>query len=451
MIFGKHAEVAAYQRLRLRELRVLCDNLDKDLDQQLNKEKRISERIDPLDGEFEETRSILRSLGIDLSSADLDATPEADPSPVPEGRRIVARRPPDDFAEVNRRAKAHLAQTGIDPERDPLLQILESREVGQLKARYAKTFGSTSWNSSDYAVVMLAGFVATMLDVFLVRIPSDETFLGSMQQGSPLTKWLQENSSKVHRDYFGRFQASTKVPYDLSIGKKVDGLSPKVHRLMSPGHDPVLGFIFGVRDIMDGTGTYIDKNGDLFRVPTSMSPEGPISAFLKVFLHLLSDVGTNAGIPPPLFSLVQLVRARSPFALGPSGVEVPWTDVARYMYSHGYDLRHFLTMGVVPASVEMILRGWWLCRCYQSGEDPGLAKEKLTSMLLLGHAIAASGNLLKTGIIFGMNPLALNWAQMLALFPAAAAWMRESTKRDGRIKLALEEEWVTLLGANAGR
>ena len=134
---------------------------------------------------------------------------------------------------------------------------------------------------------------------------------------------------------------------------------------MSPGHDPVLGFVFGVKDIMDGTGTYIDKNGDLRRIGTSMSPEGLNAAFLKVFLHLLSDVGTSAGIQPPFFTLLQLVKSRSPFVLGPSGERVSWTDVARYMYAHGYDLRHFATMGMVPASVEMIIRGWvtHFCTC----------------------------------------------------------------------------------------
>ncbi len=84
----------------------------------------------------------------------------------------------------------------------------------------------------------------------------------------------------------------------------MDGLRPKVHRLMSPGHDPVLGFIFGVTDIMKGTGTYIDKNGDWVRLATSMSPEGLTTAFLKVFLHLLSDMGTSAGIQPPFFTLL---------------------------------------------------------------------------------------------------------------------------------------------------
>jgi len=70
-------------------------------------------------------------------------------------------------------------------------------------------------------------------------------------------------------------------------------------------------------------------------------------------------------------------------------------------------------------------------------------------MLLLAHTIAASGNLLKTGAIFGMNPLALNWAQMLRLFPVTMAWVRESLKRDRAIRSALDEEWLRMYRATS--
>jgi len=106
-------------------------------------------------------------------------------------------------------------------------------------------------------------------------------------------------------------------------------------------------------------------------------------------------------------------------------------------------------MGVVPASVEMVVRAWWLCRSYESTDDPELARAKLTSMLLLAHTIAASGNLLKTGAIFGMNPLVLDWAQMLRLFPATTAWVRESLKRDRTIRGALDEEWLRMYRAGS--
>jgi hypothetical protein len=174
-----------------------------------------------------------------------------------------------------------------------------------------------------------------------------------------------------------------------------------------------------------------------------MSPEGLASAFLKVFLHLISDVFTSAGIPPPFFTLLQLAKSRSPLVLGPSGEKVTWTNVARYMYTHGYDLRHYATMGIVPASVEMIVRGWWLCKSFESDGKVAPTKAKLTSMLMLAHLIATSGNLLKTGVIFGMNPLALNWAQLLAPPPVTLAWIIETLKRNRSIRYKLDEEWIS--------
>jgi len=178
-----------------------------------------------------------------------------------------------------------------------------------------------------------------------------------------------------------------------------------------------------------------------------MTPESLIIAFLKVFLHLLSDVFTSAGIQPPFFTLLQLVKVKSPFVLGPSGERVTWTNVARYMYTYGYDLRHFATMGIVPATVEMTIRGW-LCKGFENKSEAELAKSKLTSMLMLGHTIAASGNLLKTGVIFGMNPLALNRAEFLTLFPVTVSWVNESLKRDRMIRNKLGAEWASMYQAN---
>ncbi len=446
------AELAAYQRLQLREIRGLYEEVDLNLEHFLGVERGISEKIGSLDREFSGIRETLLSLGADLSEPGSPEPETGRPiSPSSQTRRDTATGRSIDFQDLARQADAYLVEEGLDPNSDPLLQVLGSAEISEIEKGYKEEFGNVGWDESDYLVVIFAGFVATLLDISLVRIPTDSAFLGKMQKGSHLTKWLRENSEAIHKDYLQRFEKVAKVPYDQSVGDAVDGLRPKVHRLMSLGHDPVLGFIFGIIDIMKGTGTYIDKNGDLIRLGTSMSPEGLVVAFLKVFLHLLSDVATSAGIQPPFFTLMQLVKAKSPFVLGPSGQRVSWTDVARYMYAHGYDLRHFATMGIVPASVEMIVRGWWLCRSYESGDRPELAKAKLTSMLMLGHTIAVSGNLLKTGVVFGMNPLALNWAQMLTLFPVTMAWVRESAKRDRAIRSSLDAEWLSMYRANVSR
>jgi hypothetical protein len=437
------ATVLAYHRLRLREIRERYEELDPYLDHYLGVEKNVSEEVDTLEVEFGEVRKTLMSLGVELDAKSAIRAPDQPVTPLPPKSHVQQVPSSIDFDDLVTEAGRYLTETGLDPNRDPLLQVLGHAEASEIQRRYGDAFGDVSWDRSDYLAVLLAGFVATLLDVFVVRIPLDGAFLGRMQAGSPMTRWIRENSKSVHDHYLGGLENAAKVPYDLSAGKAVDGLSPKVHRLMSPGHDPVLAFILGVMDVMGGTGTYIDKHGDLRRIATSMSPESLVSAFLKVFLHLLSDVFTSAGIPPPFFTLVQLAKTESPFVLGPSGERVTWTNVARYMYSHGYDMRHFATMGLVPASIEMIVRGWWLCKGFGSNGEVAPAKAKLTSMLMLGHLIATSGNLLKSGVIFGMNPLALNWAQLLALPPVTLAWIIETLKRNHSIRDKLDEEWTS--------
>jgi hypothetical protein len=435
--------VLAYHRLQLREIREIYEEQNFDLDHYLGVERNVSEDIDTLEVQFSEVTETLISLGVDLDANGTIQTPDHPVIPPPQTPR--AKQPPSclDFEDLAKEAGRYVSATGLDPTRNPLLQVLSPTQKSEINRRYKHAFGDISWDQSDYLAVLLAGFVATLLDVFLVRIPLDGAFLGRMEAGSPMTRWIRQNSRSVHDHYLKDFEKAAKVPYDLSAGRAVDGLSPKVHRLMSLGHDPILAFIFGVMDVMSGTGTYIDKHGDLRRIRISMSPEGLIAAFLKVFLHLLSDVFTSAGIPPPFFTLLQLAKTKSPFVLGPSGEKVTWTNVARYMYTHGYDLRHFATMGIVPASIEMIVRAWWLCKSFESNGEIAPTKAKLTSMLMLSHLIATSGNLLKTGAIFGMNPLALNWAQLLALPPVTLAWIIETLKRNRSIRDKLDEEWTS--------
>jgi hypothetical protein len=435
--------VVAYQRLRLREIRAMCEQQYLEIDHYTEVEKNISKDIGSLDIVFSDVRRTLASLGVELDGRGDIRVPHRPVTPLRLESHSEKTPPSIDFEELVAEAGLYLTETGVDPNKDPLLQVLSQSEASDINRRYRKAFGEVTWDQSDYLAILLAGFIATLLDIFLVRIPLDSAFLGRMQAGSPMTRWIRENSKSVHEHYLGELQKAAKVTYDLSAGKAVDGLSPKVHRLMSLGHDPILAFIFGVMDVMSGTGTYIDKHGDLRRIATSLNPEDLVSAFLKVFLHLLSDVFTSAGIPPPFFTLLQLAKTKSPFVLGSSGEKVSWTNVARYMYTHGYDLRHFATMGIVPASIEMIVRGWWLCKSFESNGEIAPTKAKLTSMLMLAHLIATSGNLLKTGVIFGMNPLALNWAQMLALPPVTLAWISETLKGNRSIRNKLDEEWMS--------
>jgi hypothetical protein len=444
---GASATVA-YQRVRLEEIRDLYQELDLDLDHYLNVELGVSKRLDSAEEDASAIREMFSSLGVDLDNVEPDGDSSSAAAPqTPRGKkyRRIELGNAEDFRGLAEEAEAYLAKVGVNLEKDPLLQVMGSTEAAGTVAAYREKYGDISWDKSDYLIVGFAGFVATLLDIFLVRIPADTSFLGNMQQGSPLTKWLKERSEVVHERFLERFENKAKVPYDDVRHPEVPGMRPKTHRSQSFGHDPILGFIFGVMDILGNTGTYIDKYGDIIRV--DKAPADPVSltaAFLKVFFHLLSDVCTSAGIQPPFFTLLQLIKTESPFVLGPSGERVSWTDVARYMYVHGYDLRHFATMGIVPATVEMVIRGWRLCESYEKEESPELTKAKTASMLMLGHTIAVSGNLVKTGAIYGMNPLALNWAQALWMFPVTVSWLRESVKRDQRIRAKLDAEWASI-------
>ncbi|GID32525.1 hypothetical protein [Paractinoplanes brasiliensis] len=445
------ATVVAYQAVTLTELHGLLDQVEFDLEDVLARERHVSYCLDSVESEFDTVRAQLRALGITV------------PTPGPAAPAVFAPSSPryavpvvpveGDFDRLVRLAEARLDLLGIDLTRDPLPQVVPHGQIANSLRLYAAEHGDVSWDETDWTVVLLAGTIATLLDIVLVRIPQDATFLGKKYTGSPLTKWLQDGdrAKKIHGHYLKRFEKLAKVPYDApttaSTGGLVAGMRPATHRLQSLGHDPGVGFLAGIADLMRGTGTYIDKAGQLIQVQTGADPVGLITALITQVRHLLSDVYTPAGLQPPFFSLLQLGQINSPFALGPSGVKVPWTDVARHMYTNGYDLRHFFTMGITPGVVSATIRGYWLLKSYATGgtaEQRKLEHAKLTSMLLLGHAIATSGTLLKTGLVFGLNPAALNYNQILAMAPATIAWFKEAVARDHRINAALAREWEVL-------
>ncbi|WP_045739522.1 hypothetical protein [Actinoplanes rectilineatus] len=446
------ATVVAHQSVTLTELQGLFDRMDFDLSDILDREQRVSDGLDTVESELDAVRARLRALGVHVPAPTV-GVPSAEPSGRP--RYAVPLVPAGgDFDQLTRLAEARLDLLGVDLTRDPIQQVIPHDQMtGGLRA-YAAEHGDVSWDKTDWAVVLFAGAVATLLDIVLVRIPRDGTFLGKEQKGSPLTKWLQDRDRgrQIHKQFFKKFEKLAKVSYDApttaATGGLVSGMRPDTHRLQSFGHDPALGFLVGVADLMHGTGTYIDSVGNPVRVWPGADPVGLISALLTQVRHLLSDVYTPAGLQPPFFTLLQLGQVDSPFALGPSGVRVPWTDVARHMYTHGYDLRHFFTMGITPGVVSAIIRGYWLLDSYATGGNREQRKRehaKLTSMLLLGHTIATSGTLLKTGLVFGMNPAALNYNQLLAMAPATIAWVKEAVARDHRINRALERQWEVLL------
>ena len=73
---------------------------------------------------------------------------------------------------------------------------------------------------------------------------------------------------RLHRIFCGLANSKeSKVSFDAQDNRHtteyVQGLSAYYHRLLSLGHDPLLGFVVGVFDILTGRMTTIDKAGKI--------------------------------------------------------------------------------------------------------------------------------------------------------------------------------------------
>ena len=275
----------------------------------------------------------------------------------------------------------------------------------------------------------MAGILAALSDFFLVRIPkliASGTYKG--QLASPITQWLRETtaSSINENEFIGLFvrelEMRCNVPYDAVSREQggLAGMTGRTHRLQSMGHDPILGFLFGVADIYRGTltGFSYDKLAKTHTLITKQVSEkhmvGLIEAFLIQLGHFVSDVGTSTGLPAPFFSLVQGISVTNPLSKN----NRTYGEMARWMYLHGYDFRHFITMGITPCIIELVVRGFVLIKQYSENHEISISianDPKYRAMLLMAHAVASMGNAGKIVLMQG-NPLAINWAEWLALF-----------------------------------
>lgn len=121
---------------------------------------------------------------------------------------------------------------------------------------------------------------------------------------------------------------SPSIPYDAARNSKKfnENLGGgHYHRAKTLGHDPILGWIFGVFNILTGTitlsnlNTYqVDMNGLTFEKQVSTfgifddgirsiieDPRRLVAAVFMQSLHLKSDINTKAGLPIPILTLFE--------------------------------------------------------------------------------------------------------------------------------------------------
>ena len=276
----------------------------------------------------------------------------------------------------------------------------------------------------DVAIGALAGMVGAAVDILMVGIP-EKTPEGL--KAGPLSNYI--------RDYFDRKfpeeemqklanSKESKVPFDAQDNRhttiRVEGLSAYYHRLLQLGHDPVLGFVFGVADILTGRMTTIDKTGKVVsQVMENYADRKETEIFralAKQIAHFKSDVTTSMGLPAPFMSMFNLLQ------LGNIGeYDQTIAEIVQGMYYEGYDFIHFCSMSVPAMLVEVIVRIGYAFKRIGEGHTVkdsipvSLNREKhpkLATMLFLGHSAATAVNAGK--VAFTENPMAINYAQWIA-------------------------------------
>ena len=296
--------------------------------------------------------------------------------------------------------------------------------------------GEIDWDRADAMVAVATGIVAAVVDTVVVRTPEPVSLRFKRRPigGSPITRWVHPNRHLGTQRRLHGLGQYAHVPFDPSQLPDPDGqtadLFPDSHRLRSLGHDPVVGLLIGVRDIADGMWTYVDKEGRILRQRNVNFDQVRLPrALMREMLHLASDFYDPDGVPAPLFGLLQIGALPTPFRIGESRRQ-SLTAVAKYMYMSGYDMRHFVTMAIVPTFIEANIRLYWRATAdIRPAAAAGQARR--AGMLVRAHAIALSADVFTTAAVFNGEPTALNWAEMIALPVAAGGWIA-TRPADGR-------------------
>ena len=276
----------------------------------------------------------------------------------------------------------------------------------------------------DIAIAAAAGLLAGAVDILLVGIPQKTP--DGLKAG-PLSNYIRDAfDKKFPPDEMERLANSkvSKVPYDAQDNRNttvnVEGLSAYYHRLLSLGHDPLLGFVFGVADILSGRMTTIDKAGkvvsQVMENYADRTEADVFAAIAKQIAHLKSDMTTSMGLPAPLMGLFNLLQ------FGSVGeYEQTIAEIVQGMYYEGYDSVHFCSMSVSSMLVEVVVRIGYAIKRIKEGVAIKNAiplstdhekMPKLGTMLFTAHSAATAINAGK--VLFTENPMAINYPQWIA-------------------------------------
>ena len=276
----------------------------------------------------------------------------------------------------------------------------------------------------DVAISAFAALTSAAIDLLLVGIPKKGP--EGLSAGT-LSNYIRDYFEKKYpEDEMQKLANSkeSKVPYDAQDNRNtteyVQGLSAYYHRLLSLGHDPLLGLVVGVIDILTGRMTTIDKAGNIVSQVmenyADRKESDIFAAIAKQIIHFKTDITTSMGLPAPLMGLFNLLQFGS---IGEE--EQTIAEIVQGMYYEGYDFIHFCSQSIPVMVSEVIVRLGYAIKRIKEGNSIrasipiSLNREKhpkLATMLFIAHAGATAANAGK--IYFTKNPMAINYPQWLA-------------------------------------
>jgi hypothetical protein len=351
--------------------------------------------------------------------------------PLPDNSSLISRTPVKVKAVVPVKSWDDILDEAkrSTPEKIDFNALLTQSEIDAVLREHASIGGDLDWFSSfdryDFALSVATGVIAGVIDVLLVGVPAHPGFLGSQaSEGGWLSHLMKEKTGNLFsKEKIKELEKYYSVSYDPStnskLHEKVVGLGSRTHRFQSLGHDPFLGFIFGVRDILTGEFSAIGKDGCLVTQQIADPLLQGEQLFVRLFEvlktqfgHLASDIATPSGLPAPLMPLLLFLQfgeiGNKKYTIG---------EVSRQMYRSGYDFRHFIAGSIPVILTEIIIRLGYFVKSIKNGKTlaeaiPSASSIKLRRQLLIAHSVAT---LINAGKVYvTQNPLAISWAQALA-------------------------------------
>jgi hypothetical protein len=320
----------------------------------------------------------------------------------------------------------------------------------------------------DIIIPAVAGILSGAVDCVFGGFVTDQ--IGRAVPGT-MTEFVNKMFDKaLPAERIKKLEELAKVPYDalnydnrgnVIVNEIVDGLSPIFHHEVSLGHDPILGFIFGVLDMMRGTVTTLDFKGKfLIQAAEGFSDrkaQGIFQAIATVFLHMLSDVNGSSsaknggmGLPAPFMALFNKLQ------FGKVGDSDTIAELVKSMFYQGYDFRHFCAMSIPAMITEVIVRVSYFAKRMHDGYSFAEAiplgtnhvkKPKLGTILFIAHFASTAINAGK--VVFTDNPLNINYPQWMAFARYSTRQLKwilreKPVLRDSYVLAAIDDEWACL-------